>query len=294
MTRLLLRFLVIFTALLSACERSKVSETEEKVFPVRGVIQQKMPGEPDKIIVDHEAIPDFMPRMIMPFHALEVSELAGLEPGMEITFDFHVVDHESWITGVKMTGKQGAITMESSSPKSAKTLQTGALFPDYTFLNENGNEVHLSEFRGKAVALTFVFSRCPVPEYCPRMMRHFADVVSRLSDRPSSYHLLTISFDHEHDTPALLKSWGASFGHREGQPWSLLSTADGTIIDRIATDTGLRFGEANGTIQHNLRTLVLNPDGTIRKIFTDESWSVDEMVAEIEVAAGSKRSSVTE
>lgn len=269
-------------------------EAGERVFPVRGVIQQKMPGEPDKIIVDHEAIPDFMPRMIMPFRVLDLSELVGLEPGMEITFDFHVVDHESWITGVKMTGKKGAITMDSSKPETAKTLKIGALFPDYTFLNEYGKEVHLSDFRGRAVALTFVFSRCPVPEYCPRMMSHFAEVVTRLSDRPESYHLLTISFDHEHDTPALLKAWGATFGHREGQPWSLLSTADGTIIDHIATDSGLRFGVVNGTIQHNLRTLILNPDGTIRKIFTDESWTVDEMVTEIEAAAGSEKNSVTE
>jgi protein SCO1 len=232
--------------------------------------------------------------MIMPIRTLEPSDFDGLEPGMVITFNFHVLDHESWVTRVTKTGELGEITMETSEAETPKTLKAGAILPDYAFLDENGKNVKLSDFRGMPVAITFVFSRCPVPEYCPRMMSHFAGVLTELSGKPAPFHLLTISFDHEHDNPALLKSWGASFGHREGQPWSILSTADGQTIEKIATDTGLRFGEANGTIQHNLRTLVLNPDGTIRKIFTDESWTVEEMVAEIQAAAETKEGSVAE
>jgi protein SCO1/2 len=119
------------------------------------------------------------------------------------------------------------------------------------------------------------------------MMSHFAAVLKKMKTAPKApaeFRLLTISFDHEYDNPAILKAWGAAFGHREGLPWSLLSTPDKRIIDDISTRTGLRFGEVNGTIQHNLRTLVLHPDGTLGKLFTDETWTVDEMVAALTAA----------
>jgi protein SCO1/2 len=122
------------------------------------------------------------------------------------------------------------------------------------------------------------------------MMNQFAAVIAALAKEPQApqtYRLLTISFDHEHDRPGILKAWAAAFGYREGMPWSLLSSEDPRPIEKLAEATGLRYGEVNGTIQHNLRTLVLNPDGTIRRLFTDESWKVEEMVAEL-VAAGSE------
>lgn len=276
--------------LLTSCSPPEPGEssTALQTFPVRGVVQQRMGDDPAMMIIDHEEIPGFMPRMIMPFRALDPKEFETLEPGMVVTFDYHVEAHESWVTGVKITGEKGAITYEEDKPAGDKLISTGDAFPDYAFRDETGKEVHLANYRGLPVAITFVFSRCPVPEYCPRMMSHFAAVLEKLKttpDAPADFRLLTISFDHEFDTPEVMRAWGAAFGHREGLPWSLLSTPDKKVIDDISTRTGLRFGTVNGTIQHNLRTLVLNPDGTLRRLFMDENWTVDEMVAEL-VAAG--------
>ena len=277
---------VAFAALFfSSCDRAG---SDEKVFQVRGVVQKPMPGDPGMMIIDHEEIPGYMPRMIMPFKAKDPAEFAKLEPGMVVTFDYHVVADESWVTGVVVTGEKGEITLDESEPDAEKLAKPGDRLPEVTFLDENGKPVKLSDFEGMPVALTFVFSRCPVPEYCPRMMNQFAAVIAALEKEPKApgkYRLLTISFDHEHDRPGILKAWAAAFGYREGMPWSLLSSEDPGPIEKLAEPTGLRYGEANGTIQHNLRTLVLNPDGTIRRLFTDESWKVEEMVAEL-VAAG--------
>ena len=283
-----MRLLVLFLALvISACSPPPQKDAP-KIFSVRGVVQQRMEEDPAMMIIAHEEIPGFMPRMIMPFRALDPNEFANLEPGMVVTFDFHVAAHESWVTGVKATGQKGAITFEAPKPENAALLSIGDTLPDYAFTDENGKAVTLGEFRGMPVAITFVFSRCPVPEYCPRMMSQFSAVLERLkatAEGPATFRLLTISFDHKFDTPEILKAWGAAFGHRADQPWRLLSTPEGSVIDEISSRIGLRFGEVNGTIQHNLRTLVLNPDGTIRRLFTDENWTVEEMVSEL-VAAG--------
>jgi len=269
----------------SSCDRAG---SDEKVFQVRGVVQKPMPGDASMMIIDHEEIPGYMPRMIMPFKAKDPAEFAKLEPGMVVTFDYHVVADESWVTGVVVTGGKGEITLDERKRDAEKLAKPGDRLPEVTFLDENGKPVTLAEYEGMPVALTFVFSRCPVPEYCPRMMNQFAAVIAALEKEPKApakYRLLTISFDHEHDRPGILKAWAAAFGYREGMPWTLLSSEDPGPIEKLAEPTGLRYGEANGTIQHNLRTLVLNPDGTIRRLFTDESWKVEEMVAEL-VAAG--------
>ncbi len=271
----------------SSCDRAG---SDEKVFQVRGVVQKPMPGDPAMMIIDHEEIPGYMPRMIMPFKATEPAEFAKLEPGMVVTFSYHVVADESWVTGVTVTGEKGEITLDEGESDAKKLVKPGDRLPEGAYLDENGKPVKLSDFEGMPVALTFVFSRCPVPEYCPRMMNQFAAVIAALAKEPQApqtYRLLTISFDHEHDRPGILKAWAAAFGYREGMPWGLLSSEDPRPIEKLAEATGLRYGEANGTIQHNLRTLVLNPDGTIRRLFTDESWKVEEMVAEL-VAAGSE------
>lgn len=277
--------------LLASCSPPESEKASVQTFPVRGVVQQRMGDDPAMMIIDHEEIPGFMPRMIMPFRALDPAEFATLEPGMVVTFDYHVEEHESWVTGVKVTGEKGAITLEEEPAAGDELVSAGDEFPDFTFQDENGKTVKLSDFRGMPVAISFVFSRCPVPEYCPRMMSQFSSLIAALTADPKAperYHLLTISFDHEFDSPEIMKSWGASFGHREGMPWSLLSTTEGEVIDRIASRVGLRYGVVNGTIQHNLRTIVLNPDGTMRRLFLDENWTVPEILGEIVAAAGSQ------
>lgn len=270
---------------LATCERAG---SGEKVLRVRGVVQKPMPGDSSMMIIDHEEIPGYMPRMIMPFQAKDPAEFAKLRPGSVVTFDYHVTEEESWVTGVTVVGENGAITLVEESETTSKRLGPGDRLPEVRLLDEKGKETPLSGYYGRPLAITFVFSRCPVPEYCPRMMNQFAAVIEAMKaapQAPADYRMLTISFDHEHDRPGVLKAWAAAFGYREELPWSLLSSEDPGPIRELADPIGLRYGEANGTIQHNLRTIVLNPDGTIRRLFTDETWKVEELVSEL-VAAG--------
>lgn len=267
----------------------RVSATSgERVFAVRGVVQELPRNDETRVIIDHEEIPGYMQAMIMPFRAKSAGTLAGLEPGMVVTFDYHVRETESWIEDPKPTGEIGEIkdTAAILAPTTPQ-LEVGEVLPDYAFLDQDGKPTTLSDFRGKPVALTFVFSRCPVPEYCPAMMRNFKAVLDALEadpEAPSDWHLLTISFDSFNDTPEIMKTWGAAWGHRPDQPWTLLTSETCCTVRDIAGNVGLRYGEINGSYQHNLRTVVLDADGRIRKIFTDETWSNEELIAEIKAA----------
>jgi len=280
--------LAILTAFLASCGQE---QNGAQVFTVRGVVQELPANDPNKIIIDHEEMPGYMAAMIMPFRAKDPAELEGLSPGDVVTFTYHVAELESWITDVDATGETGEVkSLDYPGEPVAPLLSEGDVLPDYEFLDENGDPLKLSDLRGMPVALTFVFSRCPVPEYCPKMMRNFFDVHSRLEadpDAPEDYRLLTISFDSWNDTPEVMKHWGRAYGHRAGQKWSLLTSETCCTINEIGANVGLRFGEVNGSYNHNLRTVVLDPDGTIRRIYTDETWSTDELIAEIKAAASS-------
>lgn len=279
---------LVLAACFAGCENS---DADVKIFNVRGVVQELSVEDPTKIIIDHEEMPGYMAAMIMPFQAKDPDELDGLTPGDVVTFNYHVATLESWITDVAATGETGEIkSLDDLGEPAAPLLAEGDLLPDYEFLDENGEPIKLSELRGMPVALTFVFSRCPVPEYCPRMMRNFFDVHNQLEadpDAPEDFRLLTISFDSWNDTPEIMKNWGKAYGHQPGQKWSLLTSETCCTISEIGANVGLKFGEVNGSYNHNLRTVVLDPDGTIRRIFTDETWSTDELIAEIKAAASS-------
>jgi len=284
---------LLLGCLLSACEKqaapSATPTADARIFHVRGVVQQLSPDDPTKVVIDHEEMPGYMRAMIMPFRVKEASLLSGLKPGDVVEFDYHVEGTRSWIETLKPTGETGEVkikakTSEASALEEAELLAEGDLLPNYEFLDEDGKAVKLSDYRGMPVAFTFVFTRCPVPEYCPAMMRNFRTLLSELrqdANAPEKYQLLTISFDSWNDTPAVMKAWGAAYGHEAGQPWKLLSSDSCCTITRIAANVGLKFGEVKGSYQHNLRTVVLGPDGRIRRIFTDETWNTGELAAEL-------------
>jgi protein SCO1/2 len=260
---------------------------EAQVFRVKGVFLQTKGAE--VAVIDHETIPDHMPAMVMPFRAARPEELKPLATGDEILFDYIVDGFESWIENIVTTGKKRlARPSATASTPSREPLKVGDELPDREFLNEQGETVKLSDSRGKAVALTFVFTRCAMPEACPKMMRNFAAVSEALKadpNAPSNWQLLTISFDSFHDTPERMKAYGQAYGY-DPKSWRLLTSDSCCTIKDIAADVDLRYSDdPTVSMQHNLRTVVLDTTGRITKIFTDETWTVEELVAALREAA---------
>lgn len=279
-------------ALLSGCSPKEADENAARSFTVQGFVES-VSEDGTRLMVDHEEIPDFMPAMIMQFQVADPAETAGLQPGEQIQFRFLVEPTRSWIEDIEKTGRsrdpdtRNASHLLSGSDGSER-LQQGEALPDYAFLDEDGQTVRLSDYRGSVVAITFIFTRCPVPEYCPAMMRNFGNVDAILKDSPplpAPWKLVTISFDPEYDTPEAMKRYGEAFDY-DPETWDLLTSRTLEPIEGIAANVGLKFGKSNGSYLHNLRTVVLDPQGRITRTFTNEDWSPEELAAELLNAAG--------
>jgi protein SCO1/2 len=280
---------LVVLASIAICVEPPQRSPEAQVFRVKGIFLQTK--GPEVAVIDHETIPDHMPAMVMPFRAARPSELTPLATGDEILFDYIVDGFESWIENIVATGKKRLASPSARATASTpvrEPLKVGDLLPDREFLNEAGEPIRLSDSRGKAVALTFVFTRCAMPEACPKMMRNFAAVSEALkadSAAPSNWQLLTISFDSFHDTPEKMKAYGQAYGYDPSR-WRLLSSDSCCTIKDIAGDVDLRYSDdPASSMQHNLRTVVLDTTGRITKIFTDETWTVEELVSALREAA---------
>src|SRR5262249_46303344 len=160
-------------------------------------------------------------------------------------------------------------------------LQIGDRLPEYHFTNELGQPVSTSQFKGQALAITFIFTRCPLPNFCPLMSNNFSDVQKKQlakSNGPDNWHLLTISFHPDFDTPAVLNAYSKRFG-ADPAHWNFLT---GELIDitAISEQFGQTFWREEGALNHNLRTAVIDASGRVQKIFTGNKWTSDELVEE--------------
>lgn len=209
----------------SAC-RQKAAEftpgpasTNRQVYTVKGVVQSVQPGR-RQVEIRHEEVPGFMPAMTMPFDVKDTNELAGLEPGQAVTFRLTVGDTEAWIDqirklGVSSTGSPPAARPATRIAREVEPLAPGDPLPAYQLTNQLGKAFSTADFKGQAVALTFLFTRCPYPTFCPKMTAGFqAAQQTLLTSRPAltNWHLLAISFDPEYDTPAVLQAYTRGMG----------------------------------------------------------------------------------
>lgn len=265
------------------------ANTNTQIFQVKGVVVELEP-DGQTVKIKHEEIPDYMPAMTMPFTARDTNELRGLTAGDAVTFRMTVTETDGWIDQIKKTGTV-ANTLPVNAPirivRDVEPLAVGDALPEYHFTNQLGQAVSLSQFRGQAMAITFIFTRCPFPTFCPLMSNNFRDVQDRLlknPNAPTNWHLLTLTFDPEFDTPAQLKKYAASY-HCDPRHWSFLT---GKLVDvtAIGEQFGLQFWrDPQGSINHNLRTVVVDARGRVQKIFIENKWTTEELAEEIVKAA---------
>ena len=264
----------------TACRRH--SPANEKRFDLKGKV---VAVEVDKhlVTVAHEEIKDFMPAMTMPFMLPDESALQFLATGDEISATLVVDGAQSWLENVAITRQSS----DSSGTTGVTEAQEGDEVPDYRLVNQDNKEISLHNFRGKAVLLTFIYTRCPLPEYCNLMSTNFAEVDRALQKDPNAYsktHLLSITIDPEYDTPKVLRSYGSAHTERyESETFEHWDFATGTKdqIKGVAQYFGLRYFQDNDQIVHGLRTVIIGPDGQIVKVYRDNQWKPDEVAAEM-------------
>ncbi len=263
----------------SSCARNTANE---KRFDLKGKV---VVVEADKqlVTISHEDIKGYMPGMTMPFSLPSEADLQFLKPGDEITATLVVDGSHTWL-------EQVAITRESADPSSATGIneaKEGDEVPDYRLVNQDGKEIRLHNYRGKALLLTFIYTRCPLPEYCALMSDNFATIDRTLQQQPGLYgktHLLSISIDPEYDTPKVLRSYGAAHTERyQDETFSHWEFASGSKdeVKGIAQYFGLRYFEESDQIVHGLRAVIIAPDGKVAKVYRGNDWKPDEVVKEM-------------
>ncbi len=297
----------ILLGVVVSCERKNPSPavethpppsiTSPQIFQVNGRIVALSPEEKSARI-RHEEVPNYMPAMTMSFDVLDPNELTGLTVGDAVTFRMTVTETTGWIDQIKKRATDPANANANILPPDApmrivrdvEPLAVGDLLPDYRFTNQLGRAVNLAEFRGNALAITFIFTRCPFPTFCPLMSGNFKTVFETLRQNPNAppnWHLLEITIDPDFDTPERLKGYAATY-KADPARWSFLT---GSLIDvtAITEQFGLQFTrEPEGGISHNLRTVVIDASGRVQKIIAENKWTAEELVEEV-ITAAAKR-----
>lgn len=268
----------ILVLLVLACAR----KPEGRRYELRGQVLSVRP-ERREIVIRHEEIPGFMPAMTMPFPVKDEALLEGRMPGDRVEATLVVTDENAWI---ERLAKVGFAPLPADEAEAAEpgALAPGTVVPDAAFVDQDGKARHLADWRGHALALTFIFTRCPLPEFCPAVDRSFAKlqaVVKADELLRSKARLLTVSFDPEHDTPAVLRRHATRLG-ADPLLW-LYVTGEVTTVDAFGRSFGLsvdRSTEAEG-LTHNLRTAVVDPQGRLSRIWRGSDWAPEEVAGEL-------------
>ena len=281
--------LIVITALVMAlasmgansatCPGSAVS-----IYPTHGVVEEIKP-ENKTVIIRHQAISNYMAAMTMPFNVKDTNEFAGLKRGSLIDFYLCVATNESWITGIVKTGSVSLPPLSAAAqapPPVSNFSDPKYELLHFKFTNELGQPVSLGDFPGQALAITFFYTRCPLPEYCPRLSKNFQSSCRKLEampGAPTNWHFLSVSFDPDSDSPEMLRAYGQYYEYDPAH-WSFLTGPKDKILE-LARRTGVTMQNRDGVINHNFRTLIIDASGRLQMIFPTSGDLSDQIVAEI-------------
>jgi protein SCO1/2 len=216
-----------------------------------------------------------------------------------VHFRLNVAEFESWIDQVTKTGT--AVPTADPARKNfrpvreVEVLKLGDALPNYPLTNQLGQAFNTAQFKGQALAFTFIFTRCPMPDFCPRMSLRFAEATRQLQalpNAPTNYHLLSISFDPDYDQPIVLRNYATVVQAQHKVDLTHWTFATGALIeiDDLTERFGLAFARdaEKPVFNHNLRTVVIDAAGKVQKIFIGNDWKADALVEELVKAAQAK------
>jgi protein SCO1/2 len=263
----------------------------EKSFPVRGKV---ISTDATHVTLAHEAIPGFMEAMTMPYKLKDPSVVSELHPGDTITATLHVKQDEG---GYHDAVLDNIVIVAQARPEYKPTTQyhiprTGDEVPDFRMLNQSGQTIHMGQFHGKVLVATFIYTRCPLADYCPRLSHNFAEIDKTLAADPALYektHLLSISFDPTYDTPAVLRSYGGAYtGNYTKEKFTHWDFAAPPKKELDKVDEFFAVGVTPGedkTLTHSLSTVVIGKDGKVAAWYPTNDWKPAEVVEAIKKAA---------
>jgi protein SCO1/2 len=270
---------LIIALLFTLSCRRRASGPEER-YPIKGkVVSVDKRGS--TVSIAHEDIPGLMDAMTMAFDLKDRRLLDQLAPGDRVQATLVVAGLRSRLEDVVVTRE----TVDPSSLGKAETWvepKPGDEVPDFKLIDQNGKRLSFHQYRGLAVVLTFIYTRCPLPDYCPLMTDNFAQIAKALKSEPESNprtQLLSITLDPEYDTPKVLREYAAR--HSEGPDQWDYATGTKDEVKQIATYFGIQYWREGDQVIHGLRTAIVGPDGKLVRLYRGNEWKPDEILTEL-------------
>jgi protein SCO1 len=277
LTRALVILSILSTADLACHPRDKGPEQR---YPIKGTVVS-VDKRDSTVTISHDAIRGYMDAMTMPFKLKDERLLSDLAEGDRVQATLVVSGLRSWLEEVVATREA---VDQSGISKSQNWIEPkpGDEAPDFTLVNQDGKRIKLSQYRGRALVLTFIYTRCPLPDYCPLMTDNFSEIEKTLKAVPEMYaktHLLSISVDPEYDTPKVLRAYATNHS-ADFEHWDFLTGAKDDV-KRVATYFGMQYWRDEDQIVHSLRTAIIGNDGKVVKLYRQNEWKPEEIVTEL-------------
>jgi protein SCO1/2 len=239
--------------------------------------------------IAHQKIEGYMDAMTMSYAIKDDLALKELTPGDDVSATLVVGDTSSWLEDISIT-KGGVATGNGAvAAQIASEPQEGQEVPNFALTNQDKKRIHLGDYRGKALLLTFIYTRCPLPDYCILMSENFAAIDKELRKSDALYsqsHLLSVSFDPAYDTPSVLREYGMRYlgGKVDANAFAHWEFASSTPEEtkRMAQFFGVSYYPESGQIIHSLRTAIIAPDGKLYKIYRGNEWRPNDVVRDLE------------
>jgi protein SCO1 len=286
-----------------ACKQQAATATTVTAQPATGSVKRyQLSGmvlgksiQTDELTIQHGPIAGFMPAMTMVYKVKDQAAVQEVEPGDLITADVLVPSNsDNYLLGdVVITDKSGRKKPPTLLPP--HKLMIGESVPDLPLVNQDGKTIHLQDYRGRAVLITFIYTRCPLPTACPLISSHFAEIHRRLAKDPKAYagsHLITISLDPTYDTPPVLRQYGLAYLDDNAAGFSQWEFVDTTPenLKRLAGAFGLQYSERNNQITHTMETTLLGPDNKVAQEWDGSDWDPDTVADAVKAAVyGAKK-----
>jgi protein SCO1/2 len=240
--------------------------------------------ESNEVLIKHGDIKGFMPGMTMPFKVRNAALLEGKAEGDLVNATLMVEEADAWLATLEKTGTAPLLETAAMPPAAfVAPLEPGDEVPGTPLTDHLGESLTLQSWRGSAVAVTFIYVRCPLPQFCPLLDRRFAEIQRGIAAEPTltrRAHLLSVSFDPDADTTERLKVHAERL-KADPSIWRF-ATAPRDVVDRFAATFGVNvIRERDQTITHNMRTTVVGPDGRVVRVFEGSDWTAPQVIDEM-------------
>jgi len=234
-----------------------------------------------------QSIPGFMPAMAMPFEVRQKKDLAGLSPGAMVEFVLVVNDKSSYAERIRIVRYQSAeqdplaasrlkLLTDVAGAGPRKVLALGETVPDFTLTDQQRRSVALSDLRGKVVAINFIYTSCPLPNFCLRIANNFGVLHQRFKAQLGrDLVLLTVTFDPVHDTPEVLAQYARRWS-ADPTAWHFLTGPIGDV-QRVSHLFGVDFFPDEGLMNHSLHTAIIDRQGTMVANIEGNQFTADQL-----------------